>query len=54
MYKNKNNLGAFSVDCKYETVVSEFEDKIEVLNYKHGDVFQLNHKSLNDKDTKYT
>lgn len=54
MYKNKNNLGAFYVDCKYETLVSESEEKIEGLNYNHGDVFQLNDKSLNEKATNYT
>lgn len=51
MYKNKNNLNVFSINYTYETLGRVFEEEIEWLNYKHGEVFKLNSKSSNEKAT---
>ena len=51
MYKNKNNLNVFSINYTYETLGRVFEEEIEGLNYKHGEVFKLNSKSSNEKAT---
>lgn len=51
IHKNKNNLEVFSIDYKYETLGREFEEKIEGLNYKHGEVFKLASTSPNEKAT---